>query len=313
MEIKNKKILVTGGNGFLGSSLISLLENEGADVFTFSSKDYDLKKEEDIKRVLNYSNPDIVIHLAANAGGIGYNQKNPGSLFYDNLMMSTQLMEQSRLFGVKKFVSIGSICSYPKFTPIPFKEESLWEGYPEETNASYGLAKKMMLVQGQAYRQQYGFNVIHLLLVNLYGPNDSFDLSKNHVVPALIEKMFKAQYNGEKEVVLWGTGEASREFLYVDDASKGILLATKHYDKADPINIGIGKEIKIKELASIIKKIVGYKGKIVWDTSKPDGQPRRCLDTSKAEKEFGFKATTDFDIGLENTIEWYINNKGGSK
>lgn len=311
MKLKNKKILVTGGKGFLGSSLVPMLKEEGADTFTFSSKDYDLRKEKDIKRVLNDSNPDVVIHLAANAGGIGYNQKNPGSLFYDNLMMSTQLMEQARLKGVEKFVSIGSVCSYPRDTPVPFREEDLWKGYPEETNASYGLSKKMMLVQGQAYRKQYGFNSIHLLPVNLYGPRDSFDLEKNHVVPALIKRFVDAKDNNVSEVVLWGTGSASREFLYVDDASRGIILATKNYDGAEPVNLGVGSEITIKDLAYKIKYLTGYTDKILWDMTKPDGQPRRCLDTSRAEQEFGFKAKTDFDEGLKKTIDWYIENKGG--
>jgi len=309
MELKNKKILVTGGKGFLGSSLIPMLEEEGADVYTFDSKDYDLRKEKDIKSALDFIKPEIIIHLAANAGGIGYNQVNPGSLFYDNLVMNTHLMEQSRLKGIEKFVSVGTVCSYPKNTPVPFKEEDLWNGYPEETNAPYGLAKKMMLVQGQAYRQQYGFNAIHLMPVNLYGVRDDFNPNSSHVIPALIKKFVEAKENSLDEVVLWGTGSASREFLYVDDASEGIILATKHYDKPDPVNLGVGSEIKIKDLAFKIKDIVGYDGKIVWDTTKPDGQPRRCLDTSLAEKEFGFKAVVDFDKGLKKTIDWYISNK----
>ena len=309
MELKNKKILVTGGKGFLGSSLIPMLEEEGADVYTFDSKDYDLRKEKDIKSALDFIKPEIIIHLAANAGGIGYNQVNPGGLFYDNLVMNTHLMEQSRLKGIEKFVSVGTVCSYPKNTPVPFKEEDLWNGYPEETNAPYGLAKKMMLVQGQAYRQQYGFNAIHLMPVNLYGVRDDFNPNSSHVIPALIKKFVEAKENSLDEVVLWGTGSASREFLYVDDASEGIILATKHYDKPDPVNLGVGSEIKIKDLAFKIKDIVGYDGKIVWDTTKPDGQPRRCLDTSLAEKEFGFKAVVDFDKGLKKTIDWYISNK----
>ena len=309
MELKNKKILVTGGKGFLGSSLIPMLEEEGADVYTFDSKDYDLRKEKDIKSALDFIKPEIIIHLAANAGGIGYNQVNPGSLFYDNLVMNTHLMEQSRLKGIEKFVSVGIVCSYPKNTPVPFKEEDLWNGYPEETNAPYGLAKKMMLVQGQAYRQQYGFNAIHLMPVNLYGVRDDFNPNSSHVIPALIKKFVEAKENSLDEVVLWGTGSASREFLYVDDASRGIILATKYYDKPDPVNLGVGSEIKIKDLAFKIKDIVGYDGKIVWDTTKPDGQPRRCLDTSLAEKEFGFKAVVDFDKGLKKTIDWYISNK----
>ena len=309
MELKNKKILVTGGKGFLGSSLIPMLEEEGADVYTFDSKDYDLRKEKDIKSALDFIKPEIIIHLAANAGGIGYNQVNPGSLFYDNLVMNTHLMEQSRLKGIEKFVSVGTVCSYPKNTPVPFKEEDLWNGYPEETNAPYGLAKKMMLVQGQAYRQQYGFNAIHLMPVNLYGVRDDFNPNSSHVIPALIKKFVEAKENSLDEVVLWGTGSASREFLYVDDASEGIILATKYYNKPEPVNLGVGSEIKIKDLAFKIKDFVGYNGKIVWDTTKPDGQPRRCLDTSLAEKEFGFKAVVDFDKGLKKTIDWYISNK----
>ena len=309
MELKNKEILVTGGKGFLGSSLIPMLEEEGADVYTFDSKDYDLRKEKDIKSALDFIKPEIIIHLAANAGGIGYNQVNPGSLFYDNLVMNTHLMEQSRLKGIEKFVSVGTVCSYPKNTPVPFKEEDLWNGYPEETNAPYGLAKKMMLVQGQAYRQQYGFNAIHLMPVNLYGVRDDFNPNSSHVIPALIKKFVEAKENSLDEVVLWGTGSASREFLYVDDASEGIILATKYYNKPEPVNLGVGSEIKIKDLAFKIKDFVGYDGRIVWDTTKPDGQPRRCLDTSRAEKEFGFKAIVDFDKGLKKTIDWYISNK----
>jgi len=311
MELKNKEILVTGGKGYLGSSLVPMLVEEGADVYTFDSKDYDLRKENEIKSALDFINPEIIIHLAANAGGIGYNLENPGSLFYDNLMMNTQLMEQARLKGIEKFVSVGTVCSYPKNTPVPFREEDLWNGYPEETNAPYGLAKKMMLVQGQAYKQQYGFNAIHIMPVNLYGVRDDFNPNSSHVIPALIKKFVEAKENNLKEVILWGTGNASREFLYVDDASEGIILATKYYDKPDPVNLGVGSEIKIKDLAYKIKDFVKYGGNIIWDKTKPDGQPRRCLDTSKAEKEFGFKAIVNFDKGLKKTIEWYIKLKGG--
>lgn len=311
MELKNKRILVTGGKGFVGSSLVPMLKEEGAEVYALGgSNSCDLRKENNIELLLNSVNPEIIIHLAANAGGIGYNQANPGTLFYDNLMMNTQLMEQARLRGIEKFVSVGTVCSYPKNTPVPFKEKDLWNGYPEETNASYGLSKKMMLVQGQAYRQQYGFNAIHLLPVNLYGPRDDFNPKSSHVIPALIKKFADAKENNLKEVSLWGTGRASREFLYVDDVSRGIILATKYYDKPEPVNLGVGSEIKIGALAQKIKSFVGYKGKIVWDITKPDGQPRRCLDTTLAEKEFGFKATTDFDEGLKKTIDWYLSNKG---
>ncbi|MCK5149948.1 GDP-L-fucose synthase [Candidatus Pacearchaeota archaeon] len=308
MELKNKRILVTGGKGFLGQTLVPLLEKEGVEVFTFSSKDYDLRKEEDVKRLLKDSNPEIVMHLAVDGGGIGYMKENPGSIYYNNIMMNTLVQEQARLKGVKKFVGIGTVCSYPKFTPVPFKEENLWEGYPEETNAPYGLAKKMMMVQSQGYREQYGFNAIHLLPVNLYGPNDDFDLNSSHVVPALIKKMVEAKEEGRESVELWGTGNASREFLYVEDCAKGILMATKDYDKPGPINLGASSETTIKNLAETIKKLVGFEGELTWDTSKPDGQPRRCLDTSKAEKEFGFKAQTSLDEGLRKTIEWYNHN-----
>jgi GDP-L-fucose synthase len=254
------------------------------------------------------SKPDIVIHLAAVVGGIGANRENPGKFFYDNLMMSVQMMEQGRLFGLEKFVAIGTVCAYPKFTPVPFKEEDLWNGYPEETNAPYGLAKKMSLVQSQSYRQQYGFNSIYLIPVNLYGPRDNFDPKSSHVIPALIKKCVDAVENRDEEIVVWGTGRAAREFLYVGDAAEGILLATEKYNKSDPVNLGSGFEISIKDLVYLIARLTGFKGKIVWDTSKPDGQPRRCLNISKAKKEFGFKAETDFREGLEKTIEWYKEN-----
>jgi len=309
MKLKNKKILVTGGRGFLGSALLPKLVKEKAKPYTFSSVDFDLRKKEDVQEVLNYVRPKIIIHLAANTGGIFYNQKNPATLFYDNIMMGTQLMEQSRLKGIEKFVAFGTICAYPKFTPVPFKEKDLWNGYPEETNAPYGLAKKMMLVQSQAYRTQYGFNSIYLLPVNLYGPKDSFDLNDSHVVPALIRKVVEAKENNDKSITMWGTGKASREFLYVDDCADAIIMATKYYNKDEPVNIGIGNEVTIKNLAEEVKEILDYKGKIIWDTNKPDGQPRRCLDVSKAEKEFGFKAKTSMRNGLKKTIEWYISNR----
>jgi len=248
---------------------------------------------------------DIVIHLAAKVGGIGFNKKYPAILFYDNAIMGIQLMEAARQEGVQKFVAVGTVCAYPKFTPVPFKEEDLWNGYPEETNAPYGIAKRFLLVQAQAYREQYGFNAIYLLPVNLYGPRDNFDPERSHVIPALIKKMVDAKLEGRNEVVVWGTGKASREFLYVEDASEGVLLATEKYDKPDPVNLGAGREITIKDLVDLIAQLVGFDGKIVWDTSKPDGQPRRCLDTSKAKKELGFEARTDFKEGLKRTIEWY--------
>jgi len=305
MKLQNKRILVTGAKGFLGQALVPKLKEEGVDVWTFPSKHYDLRSEKETKRLLKDSGPDAVIHLAVDGGGIGYMKENPGSVFYNNVMMNTNILEQSRLSGIEKFVGIGSVCSYPKITEVPFKEEDLWEGYPEETNASYGLSKKMMMVQGQSYHQQYGFNAIHLLPVNMYGPRDDFDLDNSHVIPALIRRMIEAKENKDKGLVLWGSGSASREFLYVDDCADAIIKATKHYDKPDPINVGAGDEITIKDLAQKIQDLVGFKGNLVWDTTKPDGQPRRCLDVYKAHKEFGFKATTNFDKGLRETIEWY--------
>jgi GDP-L-fucose synthase len=282
------------------------MKEQGANlVFIPKSTEYNLAKEEAIVRLLKEARPDIVIHLAAVVGGIGANRENPGRFFYENLMMGAQLMEQARLFGVGKFVAVGTICSYPKFTPVPFKEENLWDGYPEETNAPYGLAKKMMLVQSQAYRQQYGFNSIFLLPVNLYGPGDNFDPASSHVIPALIKKCMDAIRNREEEIVVWGTGKATREFLYVEDAAEAIALATERYDKGDPVNIGAGFEISIKDLAELIVEITGFRGRIVWDPTKPDGQPRRMLDTSRAFREFGFKAKTQFREGLKKTIEWY--------
>ena len=309
MNLKNKKILVTGGNGFLGSALMPMLKKKCDEVNTFRSKDYDIRKESEIIKLLDVYEPNVVIHLAANTGGILYNQKNPATLFYDNIMMGTQLIEQSRLKGVEKFVAFGTVCSFPKFTPVPFKEKDLWNGYPEETNAPYGLAKKMMLVQSQAYRQQYGFNSIFLLPVNLYGERDSFDLDNSHVIPALIRKVVEAKENDDESIIMWGTGNASREFLYVDDCADAIIKATELYNKSDPVNIGTGDEITIKDLAEKVKSIINYKGKIIWDTEKPDGQPRRCLDVSRAYKEFGFKARTNIDKGLERTIDWYISNR----
>lgn len=309
VNLTDKNILVTGGAGFLGSFVVEKLIARGVpkkNIAIPRSKDFDLRKPEDCNKAVNGKN--VVIHLAANVGGIGYNRERPGELFYDNAIMGVQLMEASRLCGVEKYVSIGTVCSYPKFTQVPFSEESLWTGYPEETNAPYGLAKLMQLVQAQAYRAQYGFNAIHLLPVNMYGPRDKFDLNRGHVIPALIRKVESAMQNGN-DVEVWGTGSATREFLYVEDAAEGIALATEKYDKPEPINIGSGMEISIKDLAELIAKLMGYEGKIRWDASKPDGQPRRQLDVSRAEKEFGFEAKVDFQEGLKRTINWYLNNQ----
>ena len=306
INLNEKRIVVTGGAGFLGSYLVERLRLRGVkEVFVPRSRVYDLIKEANIIRMLSDMKPDIVIHLAAVVGGIGANREHPGEFFYTNLMMGAQLMEQCRLFNVEKFVAAGTICAYPKFTPVPFKEEDLWEGYPEETNAPYGLAKKMMLVQSQAYREQYGFNSIYLLPVNLYGPRDNFILNSSHVIPAIIRKCVDAKRAGQDHITAWGTGSATREFLYADDCAEAILLATERYDKSEPVNIGAGFEISIKELTELIAELTGFKGEIKWDKSKPDGQPRRCLDVTKAENEFGFKAKMDFKEGIINTIEWY--------
>ena len=298
---QDKKVLVTGGAGFLGSFLVEKLKERGCrNIFVPRSKDYNLTEMEAVKRVYQNSNPDIVIHLAAKVGGIGANLANPGEFFYDNLMMGVQLMEIGRQRKIEKFVAIGTICAYPKHTPVPFKEENLWNGYPEETNAPYGLAKKMLLVQSQAYRQQYGFNAIFLLPVNLYGPKDNFDLETSHVIPALIRKCLS-----ESELVVWGTGTPTREFLYVEDAAEGILLATEKYNKPEPVNLGAGFEISIKDLVALIVRLTGFSGSVRWDSTKPDGQPRRCLDTSRAKEEFGFVAKTPLEKGLIKTISWY--------
>lgn len=308
--LTSKRITVTGGAGFLGTHVVEKLRKIGCqNIFVPRSKDYDLVDNEMVKRLYQDSKPDVVIHLAGIVGGIGANRENPGKFFYDNLMMGVQTMEQGRLFGVEKFVAIGTICAYPKFTPVPFKEEDLWNGYPEETNAPYGLAKKMTLLEAQTYRQQYGFNAIYVLLVNLYGPGDNFNLESSHVIPALIRKTLNAKDEGEKHITVWGTGKATREFLYVEDAAEGIVLATEKYNKSDPVNIGAGFEISIKSLVELICELTGFDGGIEWDASKPDGQPRRCLDTNRAEREFGFKAQTDFREGLKKTIEWYANNR----
>ncbi|MDD5491122.1 MAG: GDP-L-fucose synthase [bacterium] len=306
IELTSKKIVVTGGAGFLGKIVTGRLKNIGCkNIFVPKIEDYDLTKEADIVRMYGEFKPEIVIHLAAVVGGIGANRENPGKFFYDNLIMGVQLMEYARKSKVQKFVALGTICCYPKFTPVPFKEEDLWNGYPEETNAPYGLAKKMLLVQAQAYRQQYDFNSIFLMPVNLYGPGDNFNPQSSHVIPALIKKCVEAVKNNEKEITVWGTGKATREFLYVEDAAEGILLAAEKYDKPEPANLGAGFEISIKDLTEMIAKLTGFDGQIIWDRSKPDGQPRRCLDTNKAWKEFGFKAKTNFAEGLAKTIEWY--------
>ena len=307
---EDKRVIITGGAGFLGSYVVEKLRVRGCkDIFVPLVEDYDLTKEKNVIRLYQNYPTDIVIHLAAVVGGIGANRENPGKFYYDNLVMGAMLMEYARQYEVGKFVALGTICAYPKYTPVPFKEEDLWNGYPEETNAPYGLAKKMMLVQSQAYRVQYGFNSIFLMPLNLYGPRDNFDPKSSHVIPALIRKFMEAKNRGEEEVVCWGTGKSTRGFLYVEDAAEGILLATEKYNKSDPVNLGTDLEISIKDLAELIAKLVGFKGKISWDTGKPDGQLRRRLDTSKAEREFGFKARMDFEEGLKKTIEWYKKNR----
>ena len=299
------RVTVTGGAGFLGRFVTERLQGEGVEVFVPRSRDYNLIEKADIVRMLDDARPDLIIHLAALVGGIGDNQKNPGKFFYDNLMMGTQLIEQARLRGVKKFVATGTVCAYPKFTPVPFKEDDLWNGYPEETNAPYGLAKKMMLVQSQAYRRQYGFNSIFLLPANLYGPGDNFDLETSHVVAALIRKCIEAQRRGEDFIEVWGTGNASREFLYVDDCAEGILKAAALYDEGDPVNLGNGSEVTIRQLVEIIVRLTGFEGEIKWLTDKPDGQPRRQIDTQRAWERFGFRAQTTLEEGLLKTIDWY--------
>ena len=307
---EDKRVIVTGGAGFLGSYVVEKLKERGCNnIFIPLVEDYDLTKGKNIIRLYKNCPADIVIHLAAVVGGIGANRENPGKFFYDNLVMGAMLMEYARQFKVDKFVAIGTICAYPKFTPVPFKEEDLWNGYPEETNAPYGLAKKMMLVQSQAYRIQYGFNSIFLLPLNLYGPGDNFNPKSSHVIPALIKKFTEAVEKGKSEVVCWGTGKPTRGFLYVEDAAEGIILAAEKYSKSEPVNLGSDLEISIKDLAGLIAKICGFKGRIRWDSSKPDGQPRRKLDTSRAEQEFDFKSKIDFEEGLKRTIEWYKRGK----
>ena len=306
---KDKRVVVTGGAGFLGRVLVGQLEQKGCRHITVPrSAQSDLRKASAIRKLYVQACPDIVIHLAAVVGGIGANRENPGKFFYDNLMMGVELMEQARQRGIAKFVAIGTICAYPKFCPVPFKEADIWGGYPEETNAPYGLAKKMLLVQAQAYRQQYGFNAIYLLPVNLYGPGDNFSTSSSHVIPALVRKCVEARMRGDKQIIVWGTGRATREFLYVDDAARGIILAAEKYNSPEPVNLGAGFEISIKDLVDLVVRLTKFKGDIIWDTTKPDGQPRRSLDTSRAFKEFGFKAKVSFEAGLKKTIAWYERN-----
>jgi len=310
IELSKKKILITGAHGFVGKHLVANLlakrKIPKQNLFLPTVQELDLRKWENCQQAVR--GQDVVIHLAAKVGGIGLNQEKPGELFYDNIIMGTQLMEAARQAGVEKFIALGTVCAYPKFTPVPFKEENLWLGYPEETNAPYGLAKKMMLVQAQAYRQQYGFNAIFLLPVNMYGPEDSFDPKKSHVIAALIRKVYEAKRDGQGRIEVWGTGKPTREFLYVEDGAEGIISATEKYDKPEPVNLGSSMEISIKDLAELICRLMDFKGKIRWDASKPDGQPRRRLDVSRAKKEFGFTAKTSFEQGLKNTINWFLQN-----
>jgi GDP-L-fucose synthase len=308
-----KRVTVTGGRGFLGRNVVRLIESLGASVTTFSSSEYDLTKQADVARMYADQRPEIVIHLAARVGGIGANRDNPGSFFYENAIMGIEVMEQARHHDVSKFVQVGTVCAYPKFAPIPFSEDDLWNGYPEETNAPYGLAKKMLLVQAQAYREQYGFNGIYLLPVNLYGPGDNIDLHNSHVIPALIRKCLEARDANAASVEVWGTGTPTREFLYVDDAARAIVLAAERYNKPEPVNIGSSEEISIKDLVELIVDLTGFKGTVVWDRSKPDGQPRRKLNVDRAAKEFGFRSSTAFRVGLAETIGWYEEVTAGPR
>jgi GDP-L-fucose synthase len=306
LDLREKRILVTGGAGFLGRQVVGQLQQAGADpqkITVVRSRDYDLRFLEHCQRAVDQQ--DVVIHLAAHVGGIGLNREKPAELFYDNLMMGTQLIHAAYEVGVQKFVCVGTICAYPKFTPVPFKEENLWDGYPEETNAPYGVAKKALLVQLQSYRQQYGFNGIYLLPVNLYGPEDNFDPRSSHVIPALIRKVYEAQQRGDKQLPVWGDGSPTREFLYSTDAARGIVMGTQSYNDSEPVNLGTGYEISIRDLVTLICELMGFEGEIVWETDKPNGQPRRCLDTERAKQFFGFTAQMDFKQGLKNTIEWY--------
>jgi GDP-L-fucose synthase len=310
MDLRTKKIIVTGGSGFLGRHVVALLQYKGcADVFVPRSSQFDLAHEQDVQCLLAREQPQVVIHLAALVGGIGANRLNPGSFLYANLMMGAQLIEQSRRAGVEKFVQVGTICSYPKFTPVPFQESDLWNGYPEETNAPYGLAKKLLIVQLQSYRQQYGFNGVNVLPVNLYGPGDNFDLESSHVIPALIRKCLEAKERGDKTLVVWGTGTPTREFLYVEDAARGIVAAAEKLETSDPMNLGSGTEISIRDLVDLIVRHTGFEGEVVYDSTKPDGQPRRCLDVTKAKQLLGFQAQMTLDEGLKRTIAWYAAQK----
>jgi GDP-L-fucose synthase len=309
-----KRVVVTGGAGFLGRWVVQKLQERGAtDVFVPRSRDYDLRDLTAIRRLLVDARPDLVIHLAARVGGIGANRAHPAEFFYDNLMMSVPLLHECWRAGVQKFVALGTICCYPKYTPVPFREEHLWEGYPEETNAPYGLAKKMLLVQSQAYRQQYGFNSIFLMPTNLYGPGDNFDPESSHVIPALIKKCVDAKEAGADHIVVWGDGTATREFLYVEDAAEGIVLAAERYNSSEPVNLGSAYEISIRELVEAVARATGFRGRIVWDTTKPNGQPRRKVDTSRAEQWFGFRATTPFEVGLRRTVAWYLAQRAAER
>ena len=308
-SIQDKRITITGGKGFLGKHLVKAFQDKGCRFISVADlPDYNLVRLDDVKRLYEETKPDIVVHLAAKVGGIGFNQAHPGELFYENIMMGVQLIHEGYLRRIEKFVALGTICAYPKFTPVPFREEDIWNGYPEETNAPYGLAKKMMLVQSQAYRQQYNFNSIFLLPVNLYGPGDNFNPNSSHVIPALIKKCVDAKSRGDESIEVWGTGKATREFFYVEDAARAIAEATERYDDPEPVNIGAGFEISIKDLVELIVELTEYKGKIIWDATKPDGQPRRMLDTSRAFDKFGFKSATNFREGLKKTIDWYEKN-----
>jgi GDP-L-fucose synthase len=305
----HKRVLVTGGAGFLGSHVVDKLRARGcSQIVVPRSKEYDLCDKDAIVALLHEAKPHLIIHLAAVVGGIGANRQHPGKFFYDNAVMGIQMIEQARRFGVEKFVCVGTVCSYPKYTPVPFKEVDLWEGYPEETNAPYGLAKKMLLVQLQAYRQEYAFNGVYVVPVNLYGPRDNFDLETSHVIPALTRKCVEAKRQGEPRILAWGSGEVTREFLYVEDAAEGIVLAAERYEQSEPVNLGSGQEIKIRDLANLIREVAGFQGTIEWDTSRPDGQPRRCLDTTAVWQAFGFRAATPLRDGIEKTMQWYVRH-----